>query len=1355
MPNTITTKIREKYPQYQNLSEEELTLRIGERYPAYLKHEDFKSEFDTFKMRRDPPPSMRALVSVFPQIAPRAPVTEPTPFREERAPATFETRLPELGTAERIEAVKSAEGAGLLEVAKVVKDIALSPMADIPPEVVAVTPLAQQVKTLFGEEAAVGVSEGLAGFASTITAPATIPALAVAGAGAVPSAVIGGLFALDAILNTPEKARQLAESIVKGDRREIARNLVESAGVAAQAVGGGAVVPRAFRRAATPAPEAPPVLPRVEPPPEPISPLGTLPPPETITREPAGLEIAREPSRPEPAGGLVTTEPTLGLIPEGLAEVPPGPEFIPAGVAEQRLRLIAEAESRGKDFGKAVAEKVSQQQTEAAQTIIHPNKPLTDNQLRIMQDSLRQAVLDNQIPGDRPGIIVGSGLEAWADGVISEGGKRLNVGIDPELMAAYAVKGAALLEKGVTNLHEWTNEMVKAFGPEIKPFIASIRKSSEDSRASVFIPLQKREQTRPTAGLRLQREPPLAPSTPTTVRRPTSPVGDQPLPDFLSKSDTQFGEAFGIGRIPFFGRLFDPAKGADTPLGKAVLGYFAERHGVGPAFASRFGELIRGLEDPFEINKTTGDITNIGAPEGASLKISDVFEALKRDPDSYELNAEQRAAFEKIQALERDFNELEARNQIGRSIDDEIGAFEEIVDTQQQPEAYFPRIVIERPKPKRIGTGQSFGAKQFFEKSRLFETEQEGWAKGYRYEPSIEKRLVTRAERLYKRIADKRFSENSALVSKTRAELDAQLRHQYAEELASGEMTEAKLGQIGDSITASGRVNVPAFQNKIFDIEIAQFLEKALKNPTSEIRKMLVKLNNAGKTLFLGFDLGNFFIQLLPTFFSNPVKWGKSVVEGISALGTSKRFSAYVRDNQQAVRELAEHGSSVGRLPEFLAGFEEGELVTRIPVVGQVAKAFGRQFNTALDVAKVELWKAYREVTPRDQWTDTVRGIEAQLMSGRMESAGVSANRALTERAFFLAPAYYRGALDLVGNLTSKRVSGSITRRSLGAYIAVGSALFYGIGQLLKQRGDMTEKEIQERFNPAHPAFMMWKVNVDGKPVNVGFGGIYKSLVKLVANTYKTSVEHPENWKSLSPDQNPLVRWARGHAAPIPSIAFDQFTGRDFLGRDTDVTAVAPRLLPMAVQAAIPKEGEQAPTAFEPIATFFGLSVFPESMRKRVEAEQQRLAQEMFKKDYGQLNIRDQEKIVKKIKANPEFDAPTPTALMTQRAIKAEVDRTKRVAKGVSKDNQEWLKEHSLEVRGYRPTVTISGTEMPLTEEQRKKYEALIIDEYNTSLDKIRDTKLAVPPDKLQRFLDERLEESRARAKTKLINQQP
>ena len=53
----------------------------------------------------------------------------------------------------------------------------------------------------------------------------------------------------------------------------------------------------------------------------------------------------------------------------------------------------------------------------------------------------------------------------------------------PEQLAAIAVKGAALIEKGVTNSAEWTRELVKQFGPEIRPYLAGIRKQSEQLRA--------------------------------------------------------------------------------------------------------------------------------------------------------------------------------------------------------------------------------------------------------------------------------------------------------------------------------------------------------------------------------------------------------------------------------------------------------------------------------------------------------------------------------------------------------------------------------------------------------------------------------------------------------------------------------------------------------------------------------------------------------------------------------------------------------------------------------------------------------------------------------------------------------
>lgn len=72
------------------------------------------------------------------------------------------------------------------------------------------------------------------------------------------------------------------------------------------------------------------------------------------------------------------------------------------------------------------------------------------------------------------GIIAGSELEKWADEQIKEGGERMFTGVDPELMLAYAVKGAAIIERGVRNFADWSREMVKQFGEGIRPQLKNI-----------------------------------------------------------------------------------------------------------------------------------------------------------------------------------------------------------------------------------------------------------------------------------------------------------------------------------------------------------------------------------------------------------------------------------------------------------------------------------------------------------------------------------------------------------------------------------------------------------------------------------------------------------------------------------------------------------------------------------------------------------------------------------------------------------------------------------------------------------------------------------------------------------------
>lgn len=90
--------------------------------------------------------------------------------------------------------------------------------------------------------------------------------------------------------------------------------------------------------------------------------------------------------------------------------------------------------------------------------------------LRAQRDKL-QATIDAQKP-DSPD--VRSAAEKWADETIAEGKKRLNTGLDPELLAAYAVKGAIKFGRTLKDFKEFSREMINEFGNGIRPHLKAI-----------------------------------------------------------------------------------------------------------------------------------------------------------------------------------------------------------------------------------------------------------------------------------------------------------------------------------------------------------------------------------------------------------------------------------------------------------------------------------------------------------------------------------------------------------------------------------------------------------------------------------------------------------------------------------------------------------------------------------------------------------------------------------------------------------------------------------------------------------------------------------------------------------------
>lgn len=820
------------------------------------------------------------------------------------------------------------------------------------------------------------------------------------------------------------------------------------------------------------------------------------------------------------------------------------------------------------------------------------------------------------------------------------------------------------------------------------------------------------------------------------------------LPDFLERSKERevFSQPFAWGRIPIIGRLLDPNAKVNSYEQQALAAYAAAREGVGPAHASRIGSQYGPeIREAFKASET-GDLNVEPRTAGQSLKISDVFESLQRNPESYNLTPEQRRVWsEVIDPILKEKKELVDKYELAQTEDangDLIG--------------HFHRIVTEFPKGKEptvTRTGQSVGTKIPSQRGRVFRrSEAEGWEKGYKYELDPVKRLVSDIERTYKAIADKRLIEDPVFGGTTRTQFESQLREVFSEELASGEISEKSFQNILDNKVAQGRVYQPGFSGTIFEPQTAKLLNDTLQAGDSRLRKVIATGNDFAKAMALGFDLGVGQLQLLPTFFRRPDIWAKANWQSLKAIFKPESFSEYLSAHETAARELAEAGSSVGQLQEYLSGVRPGQAITRIPGVGQLAKAFGRQFQTALDTAKIQLWEAWREVTPPDQRLSVIRTIESQLNMGRMESIGVGGRQALTERVLLLAPSYYRGAVNYVAAMAEPGVSGKIARQGISAFIGGGLAMFYGVGKML----GMEDEELQKRLNPSRPDFMQWVIEGEGgRKINVGIGGIHRSLIRLAGNMYKTSIEHPENWASLSTEKNPITRWLRGHGALLPTATLTALSGRDFMGQEADIGTVTGGFLPLTAQQFFRREGEPPVTVPELAASFLGLNAYPESVRNQYLRERDDKAQKERGRGFEELPLNDQVRIARELNAKEPFNAKTPaSARQIQQAFKNSVERVERITAALPEEVQNSLKSSGVHITGYEPSISIGRDKLLLTENQQQRYEQLIIEEYSKQLTKIKFSQVErMDSEQRQKYINRILEPAKTKAKMRLIQE--
>jgi GGDEF domain-containing protein len=808
----------------------------------------------------------------------------------------------------------------------------------------------------------------------------------------------------------------------------------------------------------------------------------------------------------------------------------------------------------------------------------------------------------------------------------------------------------------------------------------------------------------------------------------------------------------GLAMIPGFGKLLDPRALADQGVDQALItrAYSAEQ---GKSLAGLWAQSQQKFGDLFPVDKAG----QVALANGQKGYLSDVIEREMSEPGTVPLTQAQRDWInnEWIPLL-TDLRAMLQEEGVSHIATDEgeVKADELL--------SYFPRPAVgKRTREGQAGMGgQRPGGKSFFQKGRLFKTEREGAtsSEGIIYDPNFVSRVSKLLAGAYRAVADQRLADDASLEGKTPDERYELLTAEYAEALAKlkagSDDRIALLQELRERAAhpiwlKESFVHVaPAFQGKIFPQEIANKLSKAYGESSHDWIRKAERINAASKALMLTLDMSAPFVQGLPLMYSRPVAWAKAVINSYRAL-LNKNVLGQMLENPQyrtAAQEFVQSGGTIGRLQDYLAGAEEGELATRIPILGRVIKATGRGYGVFLDTAKLEMWRAYRETTPKEQWPAVVEAIENSLGMGRMEQIGVHPGRALGERLMFLAPSYYRAGGAMVANAFQKGVTGSLARRQIGSLLggvtltAIGGMLAMGLGW----------DEIRKRLNPLSGRFLKVPMRLgNGETIEVGFGHIVINLARLAGQ----SVDY---WKKAQAGEaesgmdNPIIRFLRAKAAFLPSLGIDLFTGRDFLGNRVGATeATVRRFEPLVVQQIAHGEGSRTQTAANAVFSFFGAQSFSQNPRDQFYAQFNDTAQRRFQTSYDRLTFLQAAQVAREVERSGTRP-PAATPQQIERAMEAAGERQDRLTQGLTADNRDRLGQLSHRLPSYQRSMQVNGVGVPLTETWAQQYEALLIEEYNRTIARWPMERLrGITPAQREGFVQRQLREAKERAQAR------
>jgi hypothetical protein len=415
----------------------------------------------------------------------------------------------------------------------------------------------------------------------------------------------------------------------------------------------------------------------------------------------------------------------------------------------------------------------------------------------------------------------------------------------------------------------------------------------------------------------------------------------------------------------------------------------------------------------------------------------------------------------------------------------------------------------------------------------------------------------------------------------------------------------------------------PAFRGKIFPKEVVELAEPALRDAGNKWLRGMEAASGTSRMLVAALDFSAPFIQGLAVLGRNPVAWAKAVAKQFEFFAKPENLYKYMDDpiNMALRAERIAFGGSSRTWEYFEALAPLQRTIGKVPVAGKagrraIRETYGRAeaaFSGFGEVARNEMWKALRRPNMSEaQLRELARTIDRMTGVMSTEALAIGLTQRQLENAWvFFAPRYTRAGLAYVSDIFKGGIAGAEARKSLGALMASGFAMYYGTCAALGQTPNL---------DPRSARFLTIKVGEH----HLGVGGILYALMRLASGVATTAAEEPLDLVRLNRFDNPFIRFMYSRTAPLTGLSVGlAIEHKNFFGEPFESPAdygkfLADKVIPIAFQDIMPWEKRKI-TAPVFASELMGGRTFPKSAWELREEARDRYAMQQYGHPYDAL----------------------------------------------------------------------------------------------------------------------------------------